>query len=542
MALAALALIFCAFLPRVLGTGRSEALAPELEDAAAYSMSLLQVGSEKTLGTSERSSDPRDAEFFNSFALEEDTDLLEDQGKVQAKGSAWLHKSQTGGTDEASQTNYPSRNSASVERPDSQVQNLKVAANLGSTKPKLGLLDQVESTGSTLRTVSGNLTCEKPGCTANTTLVIYDSSVEYINNCTMSFGAHATDFDDNFAGERIFDILANGRTLGGDCFPLANGCVSQLSRDVIYPCVKDYPVDSIISSSGKVAIMAAIPKVVDECPYNGNLLHAVATLSCIVSPITTTTTTTTTPPPPEYPSYNSYVDSWEDKVRKGLEDALQSKHGSDETVTARQPKQPTRTFLEHRVQTLYESGHMRCTERGCSASLVMDLNQTLVSLDKCLVQMTVNQTDFDNNDGSFERLSVNVSGVPALVDAAPGMNPCRDFYAGKAPTQEQMSYHALKDLDITDLIRQGPVVFTARISRQVDECPSNGYLFDSKLEVQCNVTSIGAYLQSGATSVADVLKLNQALLEGSDAEANGALKDFFSHTAERTAEIADSLS
>jgi len=165
----------------------------------------------------------------------------------------------------------------------------------------------------------------------------------------------------------------------------------------------------------------------------------------------------------------------------------------------------------------------------------MDLNQTLLSLDKCLVQMTVNQTDFDNKDGSFERLSVNVSGVPALVDAAPGLNPCRSFYAGEALSQEQMSYHALKDFDITNHIRKGPVVFTARITRQVDECPSNGYLFDSRVEVTCNVTTIGGYLQRGDTSVLEVLKLNQVLLEGTTAEANGALKEFFASTSETEA-------
>jgi len=563
------------------------ALLPEALSGRTGRRSLLQVGSERARGTVEKSADPHDAAWFNSFALEESSyNPLEDQGKMHptgwnpqfkekagksddpAKSAAWFHESQSRGADEALQTHYPALTagkSAYVEQPDWQmgpggdwVQNLKVAAEPGSAQPKQAKntqwfehfsdqydkygrpktpVEQLALVGSTLRSVSSNLTCQKPGCVANTTLDIYDPSIENIHDCTMSFGAHATDFDDNFDGERIFNILANGRALGGDCFPLANGCVSQLSRELLYSCVRDYPVDSVISSEGKMLVMAAIPKAVDECPYQGNLLHAVATVQCHVTPITTTTTTTTTTVPPAFPSKNPFVDQWNDRYPGTLHNHSGEEGGEIHGAHLKPPTPaiPTRSFTEHRVHSLYASGMMRCAERGCSASLVMDLNQTLLSLDKCIVQMTVNQTDFDNTDGSFERLNVNVSGVPALVDAAPGLNPCRSFYAGEAPSQEQMSYHALKDFDITDRIREGPVVFTARITRQVDECPSNGYLFDSKVEVKCNVTTIGAYLERGDTSVLEVLKLNQVLLEGTAAEANGALKEFFESTKEAEA-------
>jgi len=562
----AVAFFICALLPEALG-------------ASAGRRSLLQVGSERARGTMEKSADPHDASWFNSFALEESTyNPLEDQGKMHptgwnpqfkekagksdepAKSSAWFHESQSRGADEALQTHYPaltSGKSAYVEQPDWQmgpggdwVQNLKVAADPASAHPKQAKntqwfehfsdqydkygrpktpVEQVALVDSSVRTVSSNLTCQKPGCVANATLDIYDPSIEFIHECTMSFGAHATDFDDNFDGERIFNILANGRALGGDCFPLANGCVSLLSRELMYSCVQDYPVDTVISSEGKMFVTAAIPQVVDECPYQGNLLHAVATVQCHVTPITTTTTTTTTTVPPSFPSKNPFVDQWSSNKFQSPQDI--SGKAPVGVLKPPTPALPTKSFMEHRVHSLSASGVMRCAERGCSASLVMDLNQTLLSLDKCLVQMTVNQTDFDNKDGSFERLSVNVSGVPALVDAAPGLNPCRSFYAGEAPSQEQMTYQALKDFDITDSIRKGPVVFTARITRQVDECPSNGYLFDSKVAVTCNVTTIGDYLQHGDTSVLEVLKLNQVLLDGTTAEANGALKEFFASTA-----------
>lgn len=73
--------------------------------------------------------------------------------------------------------------------------------------------------------------------------------------------------------------------------------------------------------------------------------------------------------------------------------------------------------------------------------------------------------------------------------------------------------HILKDLDITDALRRGPVDITGEISKQVDECPSNGYLLDSSVHVQCYFSSLASLLERKIVSVADVLTLNKALKE-----------------------------
>ena len=58
--------------------------------------------------------------------------------------------------------------------------------------------------------------------------------LEYVWNILVGLfdnEVHATDFDDNFAGERVANFLANGRAMGGDCYPLVNGYL-DLSLDV----------------------------------------------------------------------------------------------------------------------------------------------------------------------------------------------------------------------------------------------------------------------------------------------------------------------
>ena len=85
--------------------------------------------------------------------------------------------------------------------------------------------------------------------------------------------------------------------MGGDCYPLVNGCVSKASRELLYSCISELPVDTVISSKGKLRVDAEIPGNVDECPYHGNLLHGVTTVRCHVgklADLTTTTSTTTT--------------------------------------------------------------------------------------------------------------------------------------------------------------------------------------------------------------------------------------------------------
>lgn len=589
---------------------------------------LLQVGSQSHRGQAaahagSKMEDPRSASWFDAYSAEEsdyhplddpdeqhswgerDTVLsavpvAEDSTKHVTESEAFFRETESDGPKQAVQT-YPVRETEKlpyVEEPAWKVtENRKLvqdkvsAQEPGSAlpsavknsqwfdrssddydaygRPKVSAVDthSLGFQGLALRSVSVNVTCKNPGCAANATMQIYDPKKEYAQNCKLNFAVHATDFDDNYAGERVFNILANGRALGGDCFPLANGCVSKLSREQLFPCVNDIPVDSIISSKGKLRMKASIPKVVDECPYNDNLLHGVSTVTCWVGQFTTTTTVPTTTVPPVYPLENDFVKKWlADHPNSSIEDmpgyksladdlkgvhpqkGINSKYGADDdadshskkgregaeqgAIAARMPAWPK---FETRPISLNASAFMRCAEKGCGTGMLLDMNRTALRINKCIAQVYVNQTDYDNSDGAVELLNISVGGEPVVLNAKPGQNPCRDFYNGNPLTSDAKRYHALKDYDITEAVKKGPVGFHASISHQVDECASNGYLLDSMLQINCDVSTIGALLEDRLTTVKEVLSLNEIVYNAKSTKANDAMKDFFNRTEMREA-------
>mmetsp|Transcript_16408 Transcript_16408/g.39018 ORF Transcript_16408/g.39018 Transcript_16408/m.39018 type:complete len:560 (+) Transcript_16408:119-1798(+) len=446
------------------------------------------------------------------------------------------------------------------------------STNLEATTPS----PKAEQTEGPLqkRAVLGNLTCSKPGCAANVTLQLYDPETEYARDCNLSLAVHATDFDDNFAGERVANFLANGRAMGGDCYPLVNGCVSKASRELLFTCISDLPVDTVISRTGKLRVDAEIPGNVDECPYHGNLLHGVTTIQCHVgklADLTTTSTTATTTTVAEnsvagasgasgrqaspedldfvkkwlaehpgksieeMPGYSSFYNLSNMSDRPPLPASLgisgyygsSARHLEAQLGSGPGHGQARPRFPFHRPTNLATQGALRCAEKGCSTSLILNFNRTLAQINRCVAQLWVNQTDFDNLDGAEELLSVSVAGKEVLSQAKPGKNPCRSAYNGKPLSLKDIRYHALEDLDITQAIRDGPVRISAQISDQVDECPSNGYLLDSALEVSCNISTIGALLEEDEVSVADVLDLNKELLDATDdTDRDKAFKNF----------------
>jgi len=563
---------------------------------------LLQVGSQSHRGQAaahagSKMEDPRSASWFDAYSAEEsdyhplddpdeqhslgerDTVLsavpvAEDSTKHVTESEAFFRETESDGPKQAVQT-YPVRETEKVpyvEEPAWKVtENRKLvqdkmsAQEPGSAlpsavknsqwfdrssddydaygRPKVSAVDTHNQEGLALRSVSVNVTCKNPGCAANATMQIYDPKTEYAQNCKLNFAVHATDFDDNYAGERVFNILANGRALGGDCYPLANGCVSNLSREQLWPCINDIPVDSIISSKGKLRMKASIPKVVDECPYNGNLLHGVSTVTCWVG-IYTTTTTTAVVVPPVYPLENDYVKKWlADHPNSSIEDMPGYKSLADDLKGVHpqkghegaEPRMPAWPKFETRPISLNASAFMRCAEKGCGTGMLLDMNRTALRINKCTAQVYVNQTDYDNSDGALELLNISVGGKPVVVNAKPGQNPCRDFYDGKPLTSDAKRYHALKDYDITEAVKKGPVGFHASISHQVDECASNGYLLDSMLQINCDVSTIGALLEDHLTTVKEVLSLNEIVYNAKITTANNAMKDFFNRTEMREA-------
>lgn len=530
---------------------------------------LLQVGSQSQRGqagahVASKLEDPRSASWFDAYTAEEsnmdDPDqqpmlpVVEDSAKPVTKSEAFFRESASNGPKEALQKESRDllQDKNSAQGPASGVKNAQWFDHSPDHSDAYGRPEASavanDSLGLVQRSVSVNVTCAKPGCGASASLQIYNPMKEYVQDCKLNFGVHATDYDDNYAGERVLNILANGRALGGDCFPLVNGCVSQLSREQLYPCVREVPVDSIISSKGKLRVKASIPKVVDECPYRGNLLHGVTTVTCLVGHYTTTTTTTTSMVPPVYPLENDFVKKWladhpdkdiEDMPGyKSLADAIEgvngngSKQSKQKAVAARIPAWPK---FETRPLSLNASAFMRCAEKGCASGMLLDLNRTALRINKCLAQVYVNQTDFDNSDGAVELLNISVGGKPVLVNAKPGQNPCRDYYDGKPLSMAARRYHALKDYDVTEAVKKGPVGFHASISRQVDECASNGYLLDSMLQINCNISTIGALLEDQLTTVREVLSLNEIVYDQNNTAADDAMKEFFNLTEAREA-------
>eukprot|EP00913_Durusdinium_trenchii_P033438 g31306.t1 len=384
------------------------------------------------------------------------------------------------------------------------------------------------------------------------------SNAEYVRDCNLSLAVHATDFDDNFEGERVMNFMGNGRALGHDCYPAVNGCVSPESSELLYSCIYKEPVSTILNEDGKLKVSAQIPRNVDECPFHGNLLHGVTSVACYVglladltTPTSTGTTTTTTT---HWLSADS-LEKYPDFVRKWLAEhpgqSIKDMPGYDSIYNM--------SSLNHKAEpvgfaplpfrhngsngfnglnglnggeeeelggvlpaALVTTGALRCAEKGCKSNLVLDFNRTLVSLDRCLLQLWLNQTDFDNKDGAVEFVTIKVGGHEVLDKAKPGKNP-------------------LKDFDITEALRLGPVDISGEISKQVDECPSNGYLLDSSIEVNCRYSTIGALLERDQVSVADVMTLNKALLDSDIREQDETFKDFLKELRDAASVVEEGL-
>eukprot|EP00933_Yihiella_yeosuensis_P084663 TRINITY_DN99273_c0_g1_i1.p1 TRINITY_DN99273_c0_g1~~TRINITY_DN99273_c0_g1_i1.p1 ORF type:complete len:622 (-),score=110.49 TRINITY_DN99273_c0_g1_i1:253-2118(-) len=527
-----------------IGRGLSLSMLQRSSQVKTHSVSISKGESEsagKSKGSQSR--DPRDPDFFDAFDQDESTyDKLEDPGPMRTEGwdpvdaekvpegasanAAWFHESESMGPKQALQTHFPALPTGDaryIARPGWHMDNAGtwVQSREPASRPGSGgtdgvknpewferSIDQIDIYGrpktppggvqtgqypTTTRVVTGNITCEKPGCSSHTLLHIYNPSKEFVRDCEFGMKVHATDYDDNYSGERVRNLLANGKVLGKDCFPAVNGCVAGLDREQLYSCNAGIPVNSIISSEGKLKVEAGIPDVVDECPYRGNLLHAVATVTCQVGVYTTTTTTTFTVPP----------------------------------AKPVMPKAPPP------VKIINASAALKCAERGCITTAGFALNTTTLQLNKCTLKVWVNQTDFDNDDGAIETLSLNVSGKEAKKDLKPGRNPCRKAYAaasksGAVLAQPKYSkkrlYLALDDYDVTEQAKQGPVLVTARISKQVDECQSQGYLLDGQADISCKVTTVGSMLVDKEVTIPEVLIMNKALKHGTVEEANAAVR------------------
>jgi len=293
------------------------------------------------------------------------------------------------------------------------------------------------------RSVNTTLTCAAAGCTANVSLQApFNPTTEVYKDCKLSVYFHPTDYDDQYAGEEVEWVQVNNALAGSSCHPFADGCNASASRPLI-PCVQALPVDHLIPSDGVLHVAAKIATVVDECPYNGNLLSAVPMVTCLVAP-----------------------------KSMALEGEVAPAAGVKPVSL---------------LSTCNVAMPLQCPTRGCAAEIVMPVDPSCASAGKkCILSVAFNQTDFDNLDGTPELIEyIKVQGQPVASDLKPGQNPCMSKWHGEATPPAALTYTAIKDHDVTSQLLEGKLLVEAKISRYVDECASNGYLLDAVATVSC---------------------------------------------------------
>ena len=262
---------------------------------------------------------------------------------------------------------------------------------------------------------------------------------EYVRDCNLSLSVHATDFDDNFEGERVMNFMGNSRALGHDCYPEVNGCVSNQSRELLFSCISDHPVSTILTQEGNIKVSAQIAHTVDECPFNGNLLHGVTTVACYVGKLADLTTTPSPPETTTTTTHWSVAESFEkypEWARKWLLEhpgmPLEDMPGYDSILNMSQfdgipspvglealpfrrnfsglgagegaygPYGPYGAYGNTNGEgdlgagplalsdgsnlNLQTGGFLRCAEKGCKTNVLLDFNRSLVSINKWKAQ------------------------------------------------------------------------------------------------------------------------------------------------------------
>mmetsp|Transcript_29228 Transcript_29228/g.63554 ORF Transcript_29228/g.63554 Transcript_29228/m.63554 type:complete len:548 (-) Transcript_29228:106-1749(-) len=481
---------------------RAEGAASE-ENARQQGVALLEV--------SGRVSEPVDADMFGSFSEGESTYDDEADGKLRLsegevvnfhdstevrpdnplsrgiKVPVWFHESSSDAGNQAWQTHFPALTEHQAAGTyglgewhmdvNGQWNQDYLESSFSGATP-LGVKDarwfdnsvqQVDGFGRvkapssssvkslisfTERAVNSSLTCVKPGCQGQTTMQLFDATTELAQNCRLDLHLHPTDFDDEYSGERLEFVRINGVTVNSDCFPMISGC-NESSQRPLYPCFRDLLLDSFIGANGTISIEAKIPDIVDECPYQGNLLSGVPIVTCMVKQKTS--------PPPERPP----------------------PHGKPAFPTLTLPPWP---------KFVYAKAPLRCPERGCTAHAhLLQMNKTAdISFSKCLMNVVVRQTDFDQEEGTVEQIEwININGQTVKTNMTPGKNPCRSRWKGQQLSLAETEMVAVSSFDVTANATKNFTV-SAKISPHVDECASEGYLLNGYVEVNCTVVPLAA--------------------------------------------------
>jgi hypothetical protein len=316
----------------------------------------------------------------------------------------------------------------------------------GLGSPRRELLWEEKSSNTTL-------SCKKAGCTANVSLLApFDWKTETANQCKLSVYFHPTDFDDTHKAEKVEWVQVNGVNVSTSCRPHALACNTSAHRELL-PCVLDLPMENLMTENGAFSVAAKISDAVDECPYNGNYLSAVPMVTCLVA-----------------------------KQGTQLPDV-----GADDMK------------LDARAANC-SSGHMpfACTDMNCSAQVQVPLcfSSDLKSR-KCKLRVSVQQTDFDGQDGTEELIEyIKVDGKSVKENIKPGKNPCKAEFEGKPLDSADLHFTALEDFALELKNTSDVVLVQGKISPFVDECESDGNLLKGWAQVFCEIDKADQNLQA----------------------------------------------
>lgn len=385
----------------------------------------------------------------------------------------FFHESQSGGPKAAWQTNYPSlktdvagnrvAENAWRETPSGWHQEYQTMEEMGAVHRSADWFDnsvhQVDGFGRKMtpnfgaryadgswkeRSVNTSLTCKEIGCTARSTLELLDMTKEEAKLCSLSIHIHPTDYDDDWSREHVEFWKVNDAVVTRSCNPQARGCNATAWKP-LYPCLNSFDVDHLIDTAGKLVIEGKNTQMVDECPFEGNLLSGVAVATCMVR-----------------------------------------------TKPKEESQKATLTTTIFTMTDLLGEGQLKCDTPGCIAKSTVLISPALaLNGGKCTMNITVHQTDFDDALGLPEQIDfIQVEGVNVTTKAVqPGKNPCNAAYKGIALTQTDTIFTVLKDVDITKLVTQskhlGELKIAGKISDQVDECGFEGNLLSGNVTVRC---------------------------------------------------------
>jgi hypothetical protein len=301
------------------------------------------------------------------------------------------------------------------------------------------------------RTVNTSLSCKEIDCTAAVSLQVFNPDQEEAKLCRLSFMLHPTDYDDDWSREHLEFLRVNNVTLTKECNPRARGCNMTAERP-LYPCLNSFNVDKVINEIGTLHIQGKNTHMVDECPYEGNLLSGVAMVTC--------------------------------NIRKKYE--------------------PPPIKSECVAQPKYAEGVLKCSSPGCNASELLQIDtDPAKSGGVCCMNVSVVQTDYDDHLGLPEQVDFiqianlsdskgndvfNYSAPNTIIRAlSPGHNPCNQRFKGYEFRRGWVNL--VNDEDVTHWVNvsspPGILDVRGRISPQVDECGYKGNLFYSLVSVVC---------------------------------------------------------